>query len=256
MKASSTRDRAEPARDAGPVAPNAPSRSAADTLLGLQRQSGNRAVGRLLAARAAPPRVDPDRAGDRVGRALGSVAQPWAGAAEPAAHLHVDAPARDFARRLGVPAFTVGSHVFAATDTPPHVLAHEAAHVRQARREPTVEATLHPVRRRAAETEARAHEEGAAGAVREGGLVHYYGEAGHFYTVYLVALAVGFDDVTAFRIAFYAQMPDEVHELDATAVALDAAQAVVLNWGVEQAVADRDAVQRGGHSLTGRPGPS
>ncbi|MFC4306912.1 SpvB/TcaC N-terminal domain-containing protein [Cohnella boryungensis] len=42
-----------------------------------------------------------------------------------------------------------------------------------------------------------------------------WGEAGHYYTVYYVSLAAGFDEKTAYRNAFYAQMPDEVEELDA-----------------------------------------
>jgi hypothetical protein len=42
-----------------------------------------------------------------------------------------------------------------------------------------------------------------------------WGEAGHYYTVYYVSLAAGFDEGTAYRNAFYAQMPDEVEELDA-----------------------------------------
>jgi len=45
-----------------------------------------------------------------------------------------------------------------------------------------------------------------------------YGEAGHFYTVYFVSLAAGFDEETAFRNAFYSQMPDMVNELDAIEV--------------------------------------
>jgi RHS repeat-associated protein len=48
-----------------------------------------------------------------------------------------------------------------------------------------------------------------------------YGEAGHFYTVYYVSLAAGFDHETAFRNAFYAQLPDEVEELDAVSVQKD-----------------------------------
>jgi hypothetical protein len=218
------------------------------------------------------PALDPGVAGDRVARALGSRGKPLAA---DGTQLHTDAAAQSFARRAGVPAFTVGTHVCASPDAPPRVLAHELVHVRQAQRDPSLRATLEPARRQAAEREARAHERAGAGPeVREGGLVHYYGEAGHFYTVYLVALAAGFDDATAFRTAFYAQMPDEVRDLDATAMAFDAAQAVVLetvgqiaasspeaelagatppDFGARAAVETRDIVQRGGHSLTGRP---
>ncbi|MDN3689781.1 SpvB/TcaC N-terminal domain-containing protein [Cyclobacterium jeungdonense] len=54
-----------------------------------------------------------------------------------------------------------------------------------------------------------------------------YGEAGHFYTVYYVSLAAGFDHDTAFRNAFYAQLPDEVEELDAVSVQRDLVEASV-----------------------------
>jgi hypothetical protein len=42
-----------------------------------------------------------------------------------------------------------------------------------------------------------------------------WGEAGHYYTVYWVALACGWPNNHAQRLAFYAQMPDQVIELDA-----------------------------------------
>ncbi|MDF2679174.1 MAG: Rhs family protein [Brevibacillus sp.] len=45
-----------------------------------------------------------------------------------------------------------------------------------------------------------------------------YSEAGHYYTVYFVSLAVGFSPEVAYRNAFYAQMPDEVNEFDAIEV--------------------------------------
>ena len=41
-----------------------------------------------------------------------------------------------------------------------------------------------------------------------------YGEAGHYYTVYVVALAAGFDPKTARTMAILAQVPDEILELD------------------------------------------
>ncbi|MFN8344194.1 MAG: hypothetical protein U0X91_04285 [Spirosomataceae bacterium] len=40
-------------------------------------------------------------------------------------------------------------------------------------------------------------------------------EGGHYYTVYTVSLAVGFANHVARRHAFFAQMPDEVDQLDA-----------------------------------------
>jgi len=43
-------------------------------------------------------------------------------------------------------------------------------------------------------------------------------EAGHYYTVYYVSLAVGFERNTAYKNALFAQMPDEVTQLDATSL--------------------------------------
>ncbi|MFN7941174.1 MAG: RHS repeat-associated core domain-containing protein [Thermoanaerobaculia bacterium] len=43
-----------------------------------------------------------------------------------------------------------------------------------------------------------------------------YGEAGHYYTVLWVALQIGYSFEEAERIAFFAQVPDEMGELDAT----------------------------------------
>lgn len=40
-------------------------------------------------------------------------------------------------------------------------------------------------------------------------------ESGHYYTVYFVALAVGYSKQASKEYAFYAQMPDEVENLDA-----------------------------------------
>ena len=220
-----------------------PAGSPAAAILRLQRSAGNRAVAQLLGRSAT---VDPDLAGDRVGRAIGSTSKPLGDAAQ----LHTDGAAQRLTRELGVPALAVGSHVFASPNVSPEILGHELVHVEQARREPSVRVTLEPQRRAAAEREARAPGDGP---VREGGLVHYYGEAGHFYTAYLVAMAVGFDDTTAFRIAFYTQMPDEVLELDATHMAFESVLPVVTGVDPHGAVRARDEVQRGGHALTGRP---
>ena len=220
-----------------------PAGSPAAAILRLQHSAGNRAVAQLLGRGAT---VDPDLAGERVGRAIGSAAS----ALGDAAHLHTDAAAQRLTRDLGVPALAVGSHVFASPGVSPEILGHELVHVDQARREPSVRVTLEPQRRAAAEREAR---DPGGGPVREGGLVHYYGEAGHFYTAYLVAMAVGFDDATAFRIAFYTQMPDEVSELDATHMAIQSIPQGLTGIPGMPSVRARDEVQRGGHALTGRP---
>lgn len=90
-----------------------------------------------------------------------------------------------------------------------------------------------------------------------------YGESGHFYTVYFVSLAAGFDQETAFRNAFYAQMPDEVDELDAVdrhyrsvthALSDSWARSDILPVSpLEQKLIDanRDLIQTTLHSLTG-----
>jgi len=44
-----------------------------------------------------------------------------------------------------------------------------------------------------------------------------HNEAGHFFTVYGVARAVGFNEKDAMILAFYTQLPDEIEELDAIA---------------------------------------
>lgn len=49
-------------------------------------------------------------------------------------------------------------------------------------------------------------------------------EAGHYYTVYYVSLAVGYENKEAFTNAFFTQLPDEVEELDAAEQAFDFAK--------------------------------
>ena len=48
-----------------------------------------------------------------------------------------------------------------------------------------------------------------------------YQEAGHYYTVYVVAQAAGWSELQARRLAEYAQLPDEFGPTDAIAVAMD-----------------------------------
>ncbi|NSL86281.1 insecticidal toxin complex protein [Chitinophaga sp. Mgbs1] len=84
-----------------------------------------------------------------------------------------------------------------------------------------------------------------------------YGEAGHYYTVLFISLAAGFDNETSFKNAFYAQMPDEIESLDAieqqkSKVGMDLM--TILNSKSKDktdAIAERDLVHRGLHTLTG-----
>ncbi len=74
-----------------------------------------------------------------------------------------------------------------------------------------------------------------------------YGEAGHFYTVYFISLAAGFDKETAFKNALYTQLPDEIGELDA----VTQERRVVDLFPDRKESRRRDVVQRGLHALTG-----
>jgi len=94
-----------------------------------------------------------------------------------------------------------------------------------------------------------------------------YGEAGHYYTVFVIALAAGFDAKTARTMANLAQAPDEIAELDAVVAGGKATlddDHVRFNLQNNQDVSVLDLVQAhrsmghaerieaGLHSLTGR----
>ena len=80
-------------------------------------------------------------------------------------------------------------------------------------------------------------------------------EAGHYRTAYLAAIIAGYDYDVAAKIAFYAQMPDEVLELDAKTKGfefLGAAMATNVDKNTKQKIyAQTVDVQAGGHALTG-----
>jgi len=130
----------------------------------------------------------------------------------------------------GPVAFVSGEHiVLAAGCYQPQsrlgklVLAHELAHVVQKRR--AVGRRVRSPRPAALSSlEAEAHR--AAAVVAGGGrfrCVHadafdtprFWEEEGHYYTSYLVMLAAGLKGDVAQKMAWYAQVPDEVEELDA-----------------------------------------
>lgn len=98
----------------------------------------------------------------------------------------------------------------------------------------------------------------------------WWGVAGHFYTVYLISVAVGLDPEMAFRSAIFTQMPDQVDELDATSAGTRPYMAALGAAGNSMATglgpgaglgpqpfapqlpsSDDIAVQRGLHALTG-----
>jgi len=72
-----------------------------------------------------------------------------------------------------------------------------------------------------------------------------YGEAGHYYTTYYVALRVGYTDSEAHQLAIYSQLPDEAASLDAVVMQTRAV------FGDEHAQKNRDAIQIGLHTLSG-----
>ena len=75
----------------------------------------------------------------------------------------------------------------------------------------------------------------------------HYAQAGHYYTVYFLSLAAGFDTSTAFRNAFYAQLPDLLEELDAKSAQIDYLKPGSPVWEPDW----RDFVQTHLHALTG-----
>jgi len=92
--------------------------------------------------------------------------------------------------------------------------------------------------------------------------IRAWGPAGHFYTVYWVARFVGLSDNRAETLAFYAQMPDQVCDLDATCAGLAwSASAPIPAAGKirDQVVGGEDrfdsyinSIQAGLHCLNGR----
>lgn len=76
----------------------------------------------------------------------------------------------------------------------------------------------------------------------------HYREPGHYYSTYMLALAAGFDNKTAFKMALFTQMPDEVKEFDAIEVLLTNAKTGTLKSFIDVIV-----VHEGGHALTALP---
>jgi hypothetical protein len=138
---------------------------------------------------------------------------------------------------VGAMACTVGEQIFVNRSTYRHgselgrrVLAHELAHVVQKRRGAelrSISAWAAPARWRL-EAEAELASECV---LRDGRFTctvadvpdapRFFGPIGHYYTAYFVMLAAGVDDDTAHTMAYCAQLPDLIAELDATMIAID-----------------------------------
>lgn len=151
--------------------------------------------------------------------------------------------------------------VFLAPDADARVLAHELAHVAQQRlwRGDAVPEIW---------TEAEAHICARTGRTPrlplDPRIPTRWEEVGHYYTVYYVLFAAGVRDDLARRIAFYAQMPDEISDLDAVRAGISMATTDVpvgtAEWLREQTLGRaEDAylwVNNGLASMLGRYGSS
>jgi hypothetical protein len=149
------------------------------------------------------------------------------------------------------------------------VLAHELAHVLQKRRasiapkQPLGRASVLEAEAVRIAHEVLAGERLSSFTADSPDIVRFWGPAGHYWTVYLVSLAAGWSSHAALTTAFYAQMPDQVEELDATEAGEDYVMTYaekVFTPKMAKATFQREVsklridknVQRGLHALTGR----
>ncbi len=117
------------------------------------------------------------------------------------------------------------------------VLAHELAHVAQKRLSgrPSMRDASSPAYRTQLERDASASAAAALAGRRRPPRIpdmpdvfSLWGPEGHYYTTFYVAMAAGLGEVRAKEIAFYCQLPDQVEELDAIAVAMKMAAVMGL----------------------------
>jgi len=172
---------------------------------------------------------------------------------------------------LGSLAFTVDDHIvlrrgFDERCGPAycHVLAHETAHVMQKRLARSL-VGLSPL---ADESLLEAEADRIAAEIIRGDpvlkmtpdpapmTIRRWGVAGHYWTIYFACMAAGSEQDAALNLALFAQMPDQVDELDATEAGknlLPSGIALVIpgNYAVNHLLSDRN-IQRGLHALTGR----
>lgn len=121
---------------------------------------------------------------------------------------------------LGTRGVALEGRVFLGPDADARVLWHELAHLAQ-------QALWRGRSVPPAWTEAEAHLAALTGRPPrlplDPRLPSCWEEVGHYYTVYYVLFAAGVRDDLARRIAFYAQLPDEVSDLDAVRAGLSIA---------------------------------
>jgi hypothetical protein len=178
--------------------------------------------------------------------------------------LHEGPAAARIAAEAGGAACAVGGRDVFLGPVPPRrralVLAHEVAHLVQQRRG----VAQGPMPDPEAEAHAAAHAALAGRPFRIHAAIDprvpaCWGEAGHYYTVYFVALAAGVDPAIAARLAFWTQMADEIDELNAVpagiAMVLEDAKSIPSDrWAEFSAHAANVEIDIWNHLLSQVPG--
>jgi hypothetical protein len=171
-------------------------------------------------------------------------------------------------------AFTVDSNIYLADSIlrntarqTEHLLAHEFAHAVQKQRARSLRRPWHCCQPSPLDLEREAHIAGAAFSRGEScprlspdasPEKRAWGCAGHYYSVYLVSRLAGLSDSTAEQLAFFAQMPDQVTNLDAVVAGkaftvwalVPPAHRTAMGPAGERAT----KIEEGLHCLTGNPG--
>jgi len=135
--------------------------------------------------------------------------------------LHRGGTARRITEELGTSACAAEGAILLGAEVSDAVLAHEVVHLLQARLPGvgTIAAAEEEAHRLAARALAGLPCRVAVPA--DGRRPLCWEEAGHYYTIYYTGLACGLPNDLAMRIAFWAQFPDEVSELDAVKAGFD-----------------------------------
>jgi hypothetical protein len=186
--------------------------------------------------------------------------------------VHVSALSCALNKCFGAQAFTIRNHICFSegtfdpeSDCGQKLLAHELAHVVQKRlgKDGIGQKRVPSASELEIEAEAAAlllqQDEGSFPVTADPtDLPRFWGPEGHYYTVYLMALTAGVSDSTASALAFYAQMPDQVRDLDAVVAGKAWAETVavrtilpVTGRLITRPQEPHIDVQKGLHCLTG-----
>jgi len=216
--------------------------------------------------------------GERLAAARKDFMESRFGAALGDIRIHYSAASDALNRTFGSLAFAIDDHIGFRTGFNEscgrlflHVLAHELVHVlqkrksRQAPNQTPGSALVLEVEADRIACEVLAATRVSVFTADSPGIARFWGPAGHYWTIYLISLAAGWSRQAALTNAFYAQMPDQVDELDATEAGENylkiyaeklltpKAFSGTFNREISQLNTDK-IVQRGLHALTGRIG--